>query len=380
MTRECGQSGRTRLPDKAFWSGRRVLLTGHTGFKGSWLAVWLHELGAQVTGLALAPDTEPALYRVAEVDTLVSSHVGDIRDPDRVLKTVRASQPEIVLHLAAQALVRRSYEQPLETFSTNVQGTAILLDALRSADSQAATVVVTSDKVYRNREWIHPYRETDELGGHDPYSASKAAAEHVVDSFRLSFFGPAKKALATARAGNVIGGGDWAAERLLPDAVRAWQAGNRLHVRRPAATRPWQHVLEPIGGYLVLAETLATDPTHAGAFNLGPAPDGDASVRTVIDMASRCWAGPDDPAGDAAPVDWAPSESGPHEANRLSLDPTKAAQVLGIKPIWSVQTAVERTISWYRRQAAGETALDLCRNDIAAFVEAARQPDTAGLR
>ncbi|MEM1049393.1 MAG: CDP-glucose 4,6-dehydratase [Pseudomonadota bacterium] len=375
MTAECGQSRRTRLPDRNFWSGRRVLLTGHTGFKGSWLAVWLHDLGARVTGLSLSPDTEPSLYRLAELDDRVASHIGDIRDPKCVADVVAAAEPEVVLHLAAQALVRRSYEDPLETFSTNVHGTGILLDALRPVESLTATVVVTSDKVYRNREWIHPYRETDELGGHDPYSASKAAAEHVADSFRLSFFGPANRGLATARAGNVIGGGDWAPERLIPDAVRAWQSGESLQVRRPGATRPWQHVLEPLCGYLVLAETIAADPALAGAFNLGPAPDTDTSVRSVIEMASRWWAGPDRPEAEAAPVDWARSESGPHEANRLSLDPTKAARSLGVRPVWSVQTAVERSFAWYRKQAEGESALVLCRNDIAAFVETASQPD-----
>jgi CDP-glucose 4,6-dehydratase len=286
-------------PDPHFWRGKRVLLTGHTGFKGAWLALWLQRLGAQVTGVALPPATEPNLFTLARVEQGVETHFCDIRSAQALALRVRAARPEVVLHLAAQALVRPGYAAPLDTFATNVMGTAHLLDALRGLPEVRVAVVVTTDKVYRNREWAYPYREDDQLGGHDPYSASKAATELVTASYRDSFLAAQGVAVATARAGNVIGGGDWAQDRLLPDAVRAWGAGETLHIRRPHATRPWQHVLEPLAAYLRLAQRLWEQPGLAGAYNFGPLPHEAASVKHVIELAgwrwrprtpARCWA------------------------------------------------------------------------------------------
>ena len=344
-----------------FWSGRRVLLTGHTGFKGSWLAWWLGRMGATVHGLAFAPDTTPSLFGLLNLEAaLAGHHVADVRDPAAVARAVRACDPEVVFHLAAQALVRPGYEDPLGTFSTNVMGTATLLDALRLAGSVRSVVVVTTDKVYRNREWAFPYRETDELGGHDPYSASKAASEMVVDCWRSSWLGAAGVAVATARAGNVIGGGDWSRDRLLPDAVRAWQSGLSLQVRSPAATRPWQHVLEPLQGYLRLAEVLWEQPSLAGAWNFGPPTQEAGTVRSVVEQARLAWGGGD--------VHWAEGTEGPHEAGWLALEVAKARQRLGVLPRWSLPQAVQRTMRWYRALAEGTPAHALCEADLQAFL------------
>lgn len=349
-------------PGADFWRGRRVLLTGHTGFKGAWLALWLQRLGAQVTGLALAPATEPALYTLARVEQgMAASHVCDIRDAAALARAVRAARPEVVLHLAAQALVRPGYAAPLDTFATNVMGTAHVLDALRGLDSVRCAVVVTTDKVYRNHEWAYPYREHDALGGHDPYSASKAAAELVTASYRDAFLAAQGVAVATARAGNVIGGGDWAADRLLPDAVRAWEAGQTLQIRRPEATRPWQHVLEPLAAYLRLAEALWQDAAHAGAYNFGPLPHEAATVKTVIEMARSAY-----PSG---AVSYQNESTGPHEAGWLALETAMARQRLGIAPRWTLNQAVTRTMDWYRALQAGGDARALCTADLAAYAE-----------
>jgi CDP-glucose 4,6-dehydratase len=351
---------RTALPDPQFWRGRRVLLTGHTGFKGSWLAWWLLRMGAQVHGLALAPATQPALFELLHLERHLASHqVGDVTDRAAVAHAVHTCNPELVFHLAAQALVRPGYEDPLCTFATNVMGTATLLNALRQAPSLKAAVIVTTDKVYRNREWAFPYRESDELGGHDPYSASKAASELVVDCWRASWLQQQDVALATARAGNVIGGGDWSRDRLLPDAVRAWQSGSALEVRRPGATRPWQHVLEPLCGYLRLAEALWRAPQHAGAYNFGPATREAATVRSVIEQAQRVWGGGE--------VRWGAGNEGPHEAGWLALETAKARDALGVQPRWGLAESVERTIGWYRAVLAGGDALASCHADIDAF-------------
>ena len=273
----------------AFWRGKRVLLTGHTGFKGAWLALWLRQLGAEVTGLALEAAAE-SLYRRADLDRRWStSRIVDLRDAAATAAAVRAARPQIVLHLAAQALVRASYRDPLATFATNTMGTAHLLDALRDLDDVCVAVVVTTDKVYRNNEWPYPYREDDALGGHDPYSASKAAAELVAASYRSAFLEAQQTAVATARAGNVIGGGDWSEDRLIPDAVRAWQSGSVLTIRRPQAIRPWQHVLDPLAGYLRLAERLWHAPNLAGAYNFGPRTDEAATVGTVVALARAAY-------------------------------------------------------------------------------------------
>jgi CDP-glucose 4,6-dehydratase len=346
-------------PDPAFWRGRRVLLTGHTGFKGGWLALWLHRLGAQVTGMALPPAGEPNLYALARIGGLCDSHFIDIRDAQAVADRVRRSEPEIVFHLAAQALVRAGYDDPLATYATNVVGTAHVLDALRGLTSVRAAVMVTTDKVYRNLEQPYPYREDDVLGGHDPYSASKAASELVIASYRDAWLSAQGVAVASARAGNVIGGGDWAVDRLIPDAVRCWQAGQSLPVRRPQAIRPWQHVLEPVGAYLRLAEALHVQPALAGAYNFGPNTHEAATVRQAIEQARQAYGGGN--------IHWGDGAEGPHEAGWLALEIARARTVLGVQPRWGLQESVARTMNWYRHCHEGEDARALCEADIVAF-------------
>ncbi|MFY8051770.1 MAG: CDP-glucose 4,6-dehydratase, partial [Armatimonadaceae bacterium] len=253
-----------------FWNGKRVVITGHTGFKGSWLTLWLSQLGAKVTGIALEPCTTPSIFNEANIAECCDHHVCDIRDAAKTASLIKAANPEIIFHLAAQPLVRLSYREPLETFASNVMGTANVLNALRECPDCRTAVMITTDKVYHNREWAWPYREDDTLGGHDPYSASKAACEIVINSFRQSFLNDAGVAVASVRAGNVIGGGDWSEDRLIPDAVRAWTSGQTLSIRRPDSVRPWQHVLEPLRGYIELAEKLHETPSLAGAYNFGP--------------------------------------------------------------------------------------------------------------
>lgn len=343
----------------AFWRGKRVLLTGHTGFKGGWLTLWLRRLGAEVTGLALPPATTPSLFTLARLETACHSRFVDIRDASSLAALVREARPEIVLHLAAQSLVRAGYRDPVGTFAANVMGTAHLLDALRAVDESRVAVMVTTDKVYRNNEWVYPYREDDHLGGHDPYSASKAACELVIASYRDAFLRERGLAVASARAGNVIGGGDWADDRLLPDAVRAWQAGRTLAIRRPRAIRPWQHVLEPLAGYLTLAQRLWTDPELAGAYNFGPDPQEAATVKAVVALARDAYGQGDVAYGDGS--------QGPHEAGWLALETAKAKRLLGVGPRWSLGEAVARTMAWYRAQEQGGQALALCEADIAAY-------------
>jgi CDP-glucose 4,6-dehydratase len=353
------------MPSPAFWQGRKVLLTGHTGFKGGWLALWLARLGAKVTGIALHPTTEPNLFSRARIGDLGPSHFHDIREGVGLAAIIRAARPEIVFHLAAQPLVRASYRLPVETFATNVMGTAHLLEALRGLGSTRVAVMITTDKVYQNREWPYPYREDDPLGGHDPYSASKAGSEIVIASYRDSFLRAEGIALASARAGNVIGGGDWSEDRLIPDAIRAWQSGSTLEIRRPSAIRPWQHVLEPLRGYLVLAEALWSRPERAGSYNFGPNTHEAATVRDVIERARKAWGGGDVAYGDGS--------EGPHEAGWLALETAKARIALGVEPLWGFAEGVERTIRWYRAAHAGEDVRTLCEAEIAAF-EAAASP------
>jgi CDP-glucose 4,6-dehydratase len=348
-----------RNPDSKFWQGKRVLVTGHTGFKGAWLALWLERLGARVVGLALAPSSTPNLFELAAVARAVDHRRCDIRDFQALVALIAAARPEVVLHLAAQSLVREGYREPLGTFEVNVQGTVNVLDALRAVDGVRVVVAVTTDKVYRNAEHPYPYREDDPLGGHDPYSASKAAAEIVVASYRDSFFAPRGVAVATARAGNVVGGGDWSADRLLPDAVRAWGNGEPLRVRRPRAVRPWQHVLEALAGYLVLCEELSEDASLAGAYNFGPETQQAATVAEVVTLAQEAFGGGD--------VLWENGDSGPHEAGWLALEIAKSRSVLGVRPRWTTPEAVRRSMRWYRRQRDGASAAELCDEDIAAF-------------
>lgn len=351
--------GVVMTPDQNFWRGKRVLLTGHTGFKGGWLALWLQRLGAHVSGVALPPNTTPNLFELARMRDGMDSQYGDIRDAVSLSAIVQAARPEIVLHLAAQPLVRASYRAPLETFASNVMGTAHLLEALRGTDSVRVAVMVTTDKVYHNEEWLYPYREEDALGGHDPYSASKAASEIVIASYRDAFLAERGVAVASARAGNVIGGGDWSDDRLIPDAVRAWQNGRALEIRRPQAIRPWQHVLEPLSGYLALAQKLWEQPELAGAYNFGPETSEAATVREVVQLARAAYG--------AGEVIYGDGTEGPHEAGWLALEIAKARCVLGIRPKWAITEAVIRTMNWYRAQREGADARKLCEAEIAAY-------------
>lgn len=346
-------------PNAAFWRGKRVLITGHTGFKGSWLSLWLCKLGVHVHGIALPPSTDPSLFSLAMLDEQVENNLQDIRDSEAVAGIIKNANPDIVFHLAAQPLVRASYRNPLYTFSTNVQGTANVLDAVRSSEATKVVVVITTDKVYRNCEHPFPYRETDPLGGHDPYSASKAAAELVIQSYRDSFLAEQGVAVASARAGNVVGGGDWSEDRLIPDAVRAWANGRTLHVRRPEATRPWQHVLEPLAGYITLAECLWSKPGCAGAYNFGPLTHEASSVREVICKAQACFGEGEITFGDG--------NEGPHEAGWLALEIAKARSELGVARKWMLDETIERTMNWYRMHQQGISAFKLCNQDIDAF-------------
>jgi CDP-glucose 4,6-dehydratase len=342
-----------------FWTGKRVLVTGHTGFKGGWLALWLIRLGAKVVGISLPPETTPNLFTVAKVGESCDSHFCDIRDLAAIERLTKDFCPEIVFHLAAQALVRRSYQIPNETFETNVIGTVNVLEAIRRVRCVKVAVMVTTDKVYKNHEWPWPYRETDELGGHDPYSASKAAAEIAIASYRDSFLASQGCAVASVRAGNVIGGGDWSEDRLIPDAIRAWQLEKPLKIRRPDAIRPWQHVLEPLSGYLALAEKLWVAPEIAGPFNLGPNSGGVATVRDVIEHARAAYG--------RGEVEYAESPEGPHEAECLKLDIAKTEQTIGFKPKWDLETAIAKSIGWYRDVPAGVDARKLCLDQIAEY-------------
>lgn len=347
------------------WSGRRVLLTGHTGFKGSWLAQWLGMLGAEVHGFALPPVTSPDLYSLTDgAASFASSTLADIADTERLDECFNRCAPELVIHLAAQPLVRQSYLRPAQTWATNVMGSVNLLEAVRKSPEVRGVLIVTTDKCYDNKEWVWGYRENEALGGHDPYSASKAGAELVAQSYRNSFFGQSGTLIATARAGNVIGGGDWSDDRLIPDATRAIARRQMLQVRNPLATRPWQHVLDCLSGYLLLAEHLLDGEQEAArAFNFGPTPAGNLSVREVLDKFSRHW-----PA-----FNWEldPSaHTAPHEANYLYLDSSLAQHQLGWRPKWDIDTAIMKTADWYRMQMNGEkSALALMHDQILEYMQ-----------
>ena len=328
-----------------FWRGKRVFLTGHTGFKGSWLALCLRRLGADVTGYALAPPTSPSLYEMAAVAAGLRDVRGDVRDLDSLQRALQAAAPEIVIHMAAQSLVRASYADPVETYATNVMGTVNLLEAVRRAGSVRAALIVTSDKCYENREWVWGYRENDPMGGFDPYSNSKGCAELVTAAYRSSYFG-AGTAVASARAGNVIGGGDWAQDRLVPDAIRAFAAGKPVEIRNPAAIRPWQHVLEPLAGYLLLAQRLcARGQEAASGWNFGPSEQEARPVAEVVDQLARLW-------GDGARWQLA-AGAHPHEAHHLKLDCSKARAHLGWRPRSSLDEGLAWTADWYRAWHAG---------------------------
>jgi CDP-glucose 4,6-dehydratase len=351
-----------RSPDPAFWRGRRVLVTGHTGFKGTWLSLWLQVLGAEVVGLALDPPTTPSVFVATGAGDGMRSVHGDVRDGPVVDRVLGDHQPEVVLHLAAQSLVRRSYAEPLETLTTNAVGTATVLDAVRRHPCARAVVCVTSDKCYENREWVWPYREGEELGGHDPYSASKACAEIVVRSFRRSYFGPdaADVPIATARAGNVIGGGDWSDDRLVPDVLRAIVAGRAPEIRSPGATRPWQHVLEPVSGYLVLAESLWTQRHEvAEAWNFGPAEDDARPVSWIVERVTSLW---------GADVSWQRQPGAhPHESTFLRLDASRAKALLGWRPRLAVADALAWVVEWHRAYEGGDDVRAASEAQIARY-------------
>lgn len=350
-------------PSPQFWAGRRVLITGHTGFKGAWLAIWLRRLGAKVVGLSL-PALQPSLFDDAGLEGLVESRYADIRDIHAVTETIQAAQPEIVLHLAAQSLVRLSYAEPVETYATNVMGTVHVLAACGIARSVRSVLIVTSDKSYKNREWLWAYRENDALGGHDPYSSSKACAELVTDAWRDSFALTADRGIgiASARAGNVIGGGDWAADRLLPDCMRALRDDRAIGIRNPASTRPWQHVLDPLCGYLVLVERLTEDSrTFGEAWNFGPLAEDIRPVAWVADRVVKAWGGN---------ASWSRIGSDMlHEARALQVDASKARARLGWTQALRLDVGIDWTVEWYRRFLCGESALALAEEQIARFDE-----------
>lgn len=359
----------------AFWRGRRVFLTGHTGFKGGWLSLWLQQLGAQVTGYALPAPTQPSLFEVARVANGMVSIIGDIRDGEKLAAAVREAAPDIVIHMAAQPLVRRSYFNPVETYSTNVMGTVHLLEAVRQTASVSAVINVTSDKCYENKEWVWAYRENEPMGGYDPYSSSKGCAELVTSAYRNSFFNPEKStrgevALASARAGNVIGGGDWAADRLVPDILMAYTQRKPVVIRSPRATRPWQHVLEPLRGYLTLAEHLYRDGVaFSEGFNFGPREEDVQSVEWIVSKLADQW-------GDGASWRIDPGAH-PHEAMSLKLDISKAAQRLGWQPALNLERALELTVEWVRGLQSGDNLRSLTLDQINDYQVRALAPAIA---
>ncbi len=350
---------KSSLPSSKFWSGKNVLITGHTGFKGSWLTIWLSKLGANVTGIGLNPDTEPSLFTKANVDSLCDSKIVDIRKFKQLRDEVLNVDPQIVIHLAAQPLVRHSYEDPRGTFEVNIMGTTNLLESLSSCASLKSAVIITTDKVYKNNEDGKHYSEDSPLGGFDPYSASKAGTEMVINSYRKSFFEDKNISISSARAGNVIGGGDWAKDRLIPDAIKSWISNETLEIRSPNAVRPWQHVLEPLSGYLALAEATFQDMQLASDYNFGPHKKDITSVKTVIDSTKESLKGLE--------VNFIQNFSGPHEANLLFLDISKAMNLLKFKPKWNIQESISYTLDWYKGFYNHRDALDLCMRDIEAF-------------
>lgn len=349
--------------DTSFWVGRRVLVTGHTGFKGAWLALWLNKLGAVVHGAALPPPTSPNLFEDAGLADLISHHHIDIRNFDDLRALITEIQPEVIFHLAAQSLVRYSYSAPVDTYAVNVMGTVHVLEAARQTSSVRAIVNVTSDKCYENREWVWGYRESDPMGGFDPYSSSKGCAELVTSAYRRSYFdSPESLRLASVRAGNVIGGGDWALDRLVPDAMRAFLAGKELVIRRPYSIRPWQHVLEPLRGYIMLAEKLSANETPAAdGWNFGPFDSDVHTVESIVQQLSSHWEG-----GPGYRVE---SEDQLHEAHYLKLDCSKATALLHWTPLWPLSKALEKTVEWYRAYAKKSEMRDVTLAQIQCYEE-----------
>jgi CDP-glucose 4,6-dehydratase len=353
--------------DPGFWRGRRVLLTGHTGFKGAWLALWLQALGARVTGFASGVPTEPSLYELARVGEGMQSITGDVRDFDALANALSAARPEVVIHMAAQSLVRPSFAEPRLTYDVNVMGTVNLLDAVRRDGGVRVTVNVTSDKCYENREWEWAYREHEPMGGHDPYSSSKGCAELVTDAFRRSFFqGKDSTRVASARAGNVIGGGDWAEDRLIPDLMRAVLAGEPVHVRNPDSVRPWQHVLNPLSGYLALAQALWSSDELAGGWNFGPSEEDARPVRWIVQRLAASW---------PRQLLWSEDQQTDrpllHEARYLKLDSSRARSLLGWRARWGLAEGLDATVAWYRALRAGEDMAAVTAEQIESYERAA---------
>ena len=350
------------MMNPSFWKDKKVFITGHTGFKGSWLSMWLTSLGANVKGFALAPHTETSLFNETNVSQQMHSEFGDIRDYDTLLSSIKNFQPDIVFHLAAQALVRHSYHNPRETYSTNVMGTLNVFEALRAVDGVKVIINVTSDKCYENKEWIWGYRETDAMGGYDPYSSSKGCAELLTASYRQSFFHPNDYekhgcALASVRAGNVIGGGDWSSDRLVPDTLKAFQNSQSVMIRNPSAIRPWQHVLEPLSGYIILAEKLYHHgQDYSEGWNFGPLAKNEISVGEIVQMLANSWGGG---------ANWNVDQSTqPHEANFLKLDCSKAISKLGWYPKWDIQDVIFKIVSWHKAWLNQQNMLDYCLSEI----------------
>lgn len=343
-----------------FFRGKRVFLTGHTGFKGSWMTLLLQALGAEVTGYALSPDQEQNLFDYAGLDKKMHSHIGDIQDASSLQEAMNNANPNIVIHMAAQPLVIESYNNPVYTYGTNVMGTVNLLEAVRQLPNVDICLNITTDKVYKNNEWLWGYRETDNLGGHDPYSNSKACSEFVTQSYRDSFFTDSNTIVATARAGNVIGGGDWAANRLVPDFIRAIQSGEEVVIRSPKAVRPWQHVLDCLGGYLHLIWQLSTNKKLASSYNFGPEDDNIRTVESLIDKVCKSW-------NESASYRIEGNETF-HEAGLLRLDISLARQELGWYPKWGMDKTVSQIVAWYKAFSEGENALDLCQKQIEEFL------------
>jgi len=349
-------------PDINFWKNKKVLVTGHTGFKGAWLSFWLNQLGAKVIGISLPPTGSKNLYRLLELENKITSHYHDIRDFQGLNAIVVNEKPEVVFHLAAQPLVRASYKNPLFTYSTNIIGCANLLESIRQFDFTKTIVIVTTDKVYSNNEWDWPYRENDTLGGYDPYSASKAAAELVIDSYRKSYLEASGISLSSGRAGNVIGGGDWSEDRLIPDLINAYENASLIEIRNPSSIRPWQHVLEPLLGYILMAEKTYNNLELAMPYNIGPEI---SEARSVIDIANTVEKLLDKKLTTLLnPIN---SIQNLHEAGILKLDCSLSKRLIGITPRWGTDHAVKITINWYKGQLAGKNVEDLCREDINSY-------------
>lgn len=353
----------------SFWRQRRVLVTGHTGFKGAWLCLWLQKLGAEVVGFALQPPTQPSLFEEARVASEMRSDHGDVRDLRRLVQVVSESRPEIIIHMAAQSLVRSSYSDPVATYATNVMGTVHVLEAARGADTVRVVINVTSDKCYENREWVWGYREDEAMGGSDPYSSSKGCSELVTSAYRSAFFRDSAVAIASARSGNVIGGGDWAQDRFVPDFVRTATKGRTLLIRSPDAVRPWQFVLEPLRGYLSLVQALWNDPArYAGGWNFGPGVEGERPVRWLADQLAAKW-------GDG--VRWErDSRQHPHEANVLKLDCSKARAHLGWRPRMTLDAALAAVVEWYKSHHAGFDMRTTTMRQIDEYVSGISDPGT----